>query len=199
MSHAVRDLVWRHSRAPLVPRFVLVVIADCADDKGQSRVSYRTIQQRTSLVSRNSIAEAVRWLEEAGELLVKRPDVTGGSNRYAINLPLFRERDTQSGASDEPVANTNQSSARTGWRKPKSGTPDVPERYLSRTKTGTSYQDAHARAREGGARCAVDPIAPRPAGPPTEEEILARFRAEHPELCDPLPPTTELREVGDDA
>lgn len=76
--------VWEHSRARGNARFVLLAIADCANDEGSNAYpSMAKLTQKTSLAER-TVQTAISALVKLGELKVERNRGPHGTNRYRI-------------------------------------------------------------------------------------------------------------------
>ncbi len=84
MSVKVMGWVWDSSRATGNARFVLLAIADCANERGeQAYPSMAELVRKTSLAER-TVQMAIRSLVRLGELEVDRNGGPKGTNRYRV-------------------------------------------------------------------------------------------------------------------
>lgn len=166
MSHEIRDLVWHHSRARGPARMVLLVIADHADERGVAWPGYATILRMSGYTGRETVAAALRNLEELGELTIERADRLGKANRYRVNVPLLEQFAGAHGSQHEPVHAVNRFTSRTGSRRGVSSSRREPAtvhdvngiRQGSKTRAGSNDAPARSAATAGGlgaAACAA--------------------------------------------
>lgn len=84
MSVRVMAWVWAQSESTATARFVLLAIADAANDAGaEAYPSMSTLTKKTRL-SERTVQSAIRTLESIGELVVYRNAGPKGSNKYRI-------------------------------------------------------------------------------------------------------------------
>ena len=84
MSVRVMAWVWGQSSSTATARFVLLAIADVANDAGaEAYPSMATLVKKTRL-SERTVQAAIRTLEDLGELVVYRNAGPKGSNKYRI-------------------------------------------------------------------------------------------------------------------
>ncbi len=87
MSITARDWALAQSLAP-GPKFVLVVLADAADDQGVCWPRISTVAEKVG-VSRRTVQRAIQYLVQRKLVMVEprlRPDGSSSSNRYRLKL-----------------------------------------------------------------------------------------------------------------
>lgn len=115
MSLKCQSWVYEHSEATGNDRLVLLAIADEADDDGTN--AYPGIDRiaHKARVNKRTTMRCIERLEEAGELLVERPDVRGRGRYNTYVVLMGRNGDTLSPISEVPEK------ARNGDRKARKG------------------------------------------------------------------------------
>jgi Helix-turn-helix domain len=83
MSVAMLSRVWKHSKARLGDRLVLLALADFADDAGEAWPSVETLAKKSRLSERET-RYALRRLERSGELKTLPNKGPRGCNVYQI-------------------------------------------------------------------------------------------------------------------
>lgn len=114
---------------PPTQKFVLIALADNANDAGFCWPSIDTICERTSF-GRTAVIAAIRWLEQGGYLVANRTN--GRKTTYTITVGDQSARRTGEQAPTSPPAvpvNRSDQSAR------RTGTPDEPVRQTNGTST----------------------------------------------------------------
>lgn len=99
MSYELTSRVHRMKSLSGVKRWVLLILADMANDQGECWPSVATICQRAG-ISRASTIRAISWLETHGFLMVNRRPVTG--NRHMTNLYYVRVASEEAEPSKPP-------------------------------------------------------------------------------------------------
>lgn len=87
MSIIARDWALAQSLAP-GPKFVLVILADAADDQGVCWPRISTVANKVG-VSRRTVQRAIQYLAQRKLITVEprlRPDGSSSSNQYCLNL-----------------------------------------------------------------------------------------------------------------
>lgn len=161
---------------PSTRKFVLIALADNANDAGYCWPSISTICERTSL-GKTAVIESIRWLEDEGYLVANREN--GRKTTYTVAIKAC-STDEQTGSPDGPVPGDNQSARRTGApdepvrdtdRSAKqTGSPDGPNRFASRTgpvRQADTNRHITVKNQKKKARNAPDPIPP-PDGVPAQ-------------------------------
>jgi len=87
MSNAMVKACWPLKMASS-PKFVLMLLADYANDAGECWPSIPTICERTCL-GRTAVLNAVKWLEKHGAMHVEHGGGIGHSNRYTLTPSNF--------------------------------------------------------------------------------------------------------------
>ena len=96
MSNLVLTWVFHESNARTTDRLVLLALADEADDDGMTWPSQRRIAAKARL-NRSTVQEAIRRLEDAGEVVVLRPEQSGRGHfsRYIVTMGREAEKARQ--------------------------------------------------------------------------------------------------------
>lgn len=157
MSTRIMALIWP-LRMPPTAKAVLVSMADNANDAGHCWPSLDAICERTCF-GRTAVIAAIKWLEEAGFLVVNRSN--GRHTTYMV-VPANQSA-SRTGTADEPVRQTDPTSP-----------PPGPDQSARRTLTVKNRQEPSGEGeRSRGSRL--------PADFPTPTEI-AFCRSERPDL-----------------
>jgi hypothetical protein len=143
--------VWEQSKAPPTQRFVLLAIADCANDRGSDAYpAVSTLAAKTGL-SERGVRKAIAELEKSGELQVSYKAGPKGCNRYRVVM-----RNPEQGSGNPEQGSTSENT----------GNVVHPEPHATSTRNvvpGTRHETT------------VDPArgAPKPSEnhPPTEPSI----------------------------
>lgn len=101
MSINVQNWVWQNSETNGNDRLVLLAIADEADDDGSSAYPSMERLALKCRVNRATVMRTIRRLEEAGEIIVDRPEEYG-RGRYNVYLVVMG-RDGLSVADCQPL------------------------------------------------------------------------------------------------
>src|SRR5512144_241769 len=104
MSYELTSRVHRMKNLSGVKRWVLLILADMANDQGECWPSVATICQRAG-VSRASTIRAISWLETQGFLMVNRRPVPG--SRHMTNLYYVRVSREETAPSKPPPARSS--------------------------------------------------------------------------------------------
>lgn len=130
-------------KIPSTAKFVLVALADNANDAGFCWPSISTICERTSL-GKTAVIDAIRWLEEAGYIAANRSN--GRKTTYTVTVQECLN-DKQTGSPDGPVSASDQSATQTGA----AGEP-VREDNRSGKRTGPPNGHNRSASRTGPVR-----------------------------------------------
>lgn len=84
MSIKIMSAIWDGGPKGSTMRFVLIALADNANDDGECWPSVATVARKTGLCER-AVRQALRQLEVGGWLKTKIGGGRGGANRYVIN------------------------------------------------------------------------------------------------------------------
>lgn len=76
--------VWHHSKSTSTARFVLLAIADCANDDGAEAYPSLAALTRKTKLSERTVQAALSKLAEIGELVIARNAGPRGCNKYRI-------------------------------------------------------------------------------------------------------------------
>lgn len=153
MSVRVISRVWDASAAEPTARFVLVAIADCANDEGHAFPGVANLAKKTGL-DRTAVMRAVRALEALGELRVQR--TFGRGNRYDVLLGTSR--------AERPVAHSDPSRTATDQSLRATTTSRSQRRDQSLTATLT--------VKEPGSLSVNEPSDPFARPSPARRELL---------------------------
>ena len=85
MSIKIMSRVWEQHGITPTQKFVLLALADWANDEGLCWPSINRLAVKSCLTAR-CIQKTIRNLEEAG--LIRREEVTGKGNKYWISIPM---------------------------------------------------------------------------------------------------------------
>lgn len=107
MSVRVMTAVWDNGPKNYIDRYVLLCIADSANDEGHGYPSVTTIMAKTQLGKR-TVSRSIQNLEDAGWLFVRRKSRKIRFSTYDIQLDRFKKSD----ASQAPVKKGESSASR---------------------------------------------------------------------------------------
>ena len=86
MSIKIMASIWEGGPSGSTHRFVLIALADNANDDGECWPSIATLSRKTGLCER-SVRTSLRWLEAEGWLATQIGAARAGANRYRISAP----------------------------------------------------------------------------------------------------------------
>lgn len=93
--------VWEHSRSRGNERLVLLAIADCANDQGESAYPSLVTLTRKAAVSRSTVLRSIEALVALGELRVDTAASKYGTNEYAVIMDHGGVNMTPGGCQDD--------------------------------------------------------------------------------------------------
>jgi len=138
MSVKAISWVWDHSRAEGLDRFVLVAIADCANDQGQQAYpSTASLATKTGLSVR-SIQRSVAALVALGELTCEQNAGRRGTNLYG--LPMRPPSQSHPRQPDTPVTQSRTPVRLTGTPVTQSPNPRQPDTRTVRDPSETRQE-----------------------------------------------------------
>lgn len=90
MAISIIDRVWKKSGAKANGLLLMLAIADHANEHGLAWPGFRTLQEKTKIASRETIANHLRQLEIMGELIIEHGKGPHGTHWYQVcsGLPL---------------------------------------------------------------------------------------------------------------
>jgi len=156
-------------------KFVLVALADNANDQGSCFPSIQTLAEKTSL-SRRGVQIQIRKLEEMG--LVESCPIDGSSNVYKLHLPeeWANRPKREGGAGGAPVHGVHRGGARGargGRTSCTGGAQEVhPNHHITIIEPPLNHQGLVLES--------VEPERPKPKKPPRQKQTEPEF-----DLLDP--------------
>lgn len=137
---------------PIVPKAVLISLADNANDAGVCWPSITTICERTC-ASRRAVIDAITWLEKSGVLIAKKE--SGRSTNYEVCPEKFSAdfsekgivevTRTRAGGAPLPVQEAHQCATSTSAGGAQTGAPRAP---LPVQEAHLPVQEAHPNRKE---------------------------------------------------
>lgn len=92
MAISVIDRVWKKSSAKANGLLLMLAIADHANEHGLAWPGFRTLQEKTKIASRETIANNLRQLEITGELIIEHGKGPHGTHWYQVCSGLTLEK-----------------------------------------------------------------------------------------------------------